>query len=152
MPYEKDWVDIMTALLTPTIAILGSVIAILQWRTNRLRLKHELFDKRYDVYTSAMAFIVSVVQNNQIKEIDRIAFLAGTKGAKFLFPKKINDYLDLIHTKACDLQCSIDELEGPIAGDKRAENIKTRNKIMKWFVAQLSTLADELQPFIELKH
>ena len=152
MSCEKDWVDIMTALLTPTIAILGSAIAILQWRTNRLRLKHELFDKRYDVYTSAMAFIVSVVQYNQIKELDRIAFLAGTKGAKFLFPKKINDYLDMIHTKACDLQCSIDELGGTLSDAKRAENIKTRHDIIKWFVAQLGMLADEIQPFIELKH
>ena len=152
MPYGKDWVDIMTALLTPTVAILGSVIAILQWRINRLRLKHELFDKRYEVYKSAMAFIVLVVQKNQIKELDRIAYLAGTKGAKFLFPKKINDYLDMIHNKACDLQCSIDELGGPLSEAERAEKIKTRHDIMKWFVAQLGILADQLKPFVELKH
>ena len=112
MPCEKDWVDIMTALLTPTIAVLGSVIAILQWRINRFRLKHELFDKRYDIYTAAMAFLVSIIQNGKVKEEDRLHFLAGTKGAKFLFPGKLNEYLDQIHSKACDLQCSIDELDG----------------------------------------
>jgi hypothetical protein len=31
MSYEKDWVDIMTAFITPTIAIFCTAIAILQW-------------------------------------------------------------------------------------------------------------------------
>jgi len=44
----KGWVDILSALLVPTIAIFGSLIGFQQWRTNTKRLKHELFDRRYE--------------------------------------------------------------------------------------------------------
>jgi len=40
----KDWVEYLSALLTPTIAILGSIIGFQLWRTNSKRLKHELFE------------------------------------------------------------------------------------------------------------
>ena len=45
---------------------------------------------------------------------------------------------------------TLTEILGKPVSDPQVK--KTRNEIMKWFVAQLSTLADELQPFIELKH
>ncbi len=47
---EKDWIDILSALLVPSIAIAGTIIAIMQWRTNELKRKQDLFDKRYDFY------------------------------------------------------------------------------------------------------
>jgi len=46
----KDWVDYLAALLTPTIAILGVYFARQQWKTNRRRLKNELFDRRYEYF------------------------------------------------------------------------------------------------------
>jgi len=142
----------MTALLTPTIAILGSVIAVLQWRINRLRLKHELFDKRYEIFTAAMAFVVSIVQNGKAIEVERIKFLQRTKGAKFLFPEKIDKYLEDIHRKACDLQCLDAELEGVGVGKERSENVMKQSAIKKWFNVQLNALAQQFQSFIKLEH
>jgi len=50
MANEKDWVDILTALLTPTVAILGVTIAYQQWRLNSKKFKHELYDRRLHIY------------------------------------------------------------------------------------------------------
>jgi hypothetical protein len=33
MATEKDWIDILQALMTPTVAIFGSYIAYQQWQT-----------------------------------------------------------------------------------------------------------------------
>lgn len=152
IPFEKDWVDIMTALLTPTIAILGSLIAFFQWRINRLRLKHELFDKRYEVYASAMAFVGYVVQVGKVAEEERIKFLIGTKGARFLFPEEIYEYLDKIHSKACELQCLQAELEGLGGSEKGAKNIKEQCEIKKWFNLQLGEITKQVQSYMTLRH
>jgi hypothetical protein len=55
MPFEnllnisvkKDWVDYLSALLTPTVAIFGLYIGYRQWRTDEVKLRHELFDKQH---------------------------------------------------------------------------------------------------------
>lgn len=44
----KSWIDILSALLTPMIAILTGLIAYLQWKTNERKRKQDLFDMRYD--------------------------------------------------------------------------------------------------------
>lgn len=44
----KDWIDILSALLTPVIAILTVTIAFFQWQTNEKKRKQDLFDMRYD--------------------------------------------------------------------------------------------------------
>jgi hypothetical protein len=56
-----DWIDVLSALLTPTIAILGIYIAYQQWRTNKNRLKLELFDKRYEIFTNIKKFIANIL-------------------------------------------------------------------------------------------
>ena len=43
-------VPVLSALLTPTIAIITTYIAYEQWRTNRNKLKLDLFDRRFAVY------------------------------------------------------------------------------------------------------
>ena len=152
MPCEKDWVDILTALLTPTIAVLGSIIAWLQWQTNRHRLKHELFEKRYEVYCATTAFIVSIVQSSKVEHNGRIKFLGDTKPAKMLFPKKTTEYLDCIHSKACDLGCLIDELDGVGVSPERSENVKKQRELKEWFYSQLTDIDRIFQSYIKLKH
>lgn len=44
----KDWVDIFSALLTPTVAIFAGIIAYQQWQTQEKQRKQDLFEKRYD--------------------------------------------------------------------------------------------------------
>ncbi len=33
----KDWIDVLTALLTPTIAIAGIWISFFQWKLSKIR-------------------------------------------------------------------------------------------------------------------
>jgi len=103
MACEKDWIDITTALLTPVIAILGTVIATLQWKLSKARFHHELFEKRYSIFEATNQFLSSVISHGAMVGQDRIAFLKGTKGAFALFDKKIVKYLDELHKKSLKL-------------------------------------------------
>jgi hypothetical protein len=51
-----DWVQALSALLVPSIAITGGVIAWLQWRTNERKRKQELFDRRFALYLKAVSY------------------------------------------------------------------------------------------------
>lgn len=42
------------------IAIFGSLIAFLQWRTNHTRLKHELFERRFSQFVIIKKFLGSI--------------------------------------------------------------------------------------------
>jgi hypothetical protein len=50
MNYKKDWIEILSALLTPTIAVVGIVFTWLTYRLGARKRKDELFDRRYDFY------------------------------------------------------------------------------------------------------
>jgi len=48
-----EWIQIFSALLTPTIAIAGIGIAWLQWCTAERRRKQDLFEKRWEFFNRA---------------------------------------------------------------------------------------------------
>lgn len=51
-----DWVQYLSALLVPSLAIFGAVIAGLQWRTNERKRKQDLFDRRFAFYMKAVSY------------------------------------------------------------------------------------------------
>jgi len=103
MSCEKDWIDITAALLTPVIAILGSVIAILQWRLNRSRFRHEIFEKRYAIFEATQLYLSRLISTAKMNRDERIEFLRNTKGAFVLYDEKIVQYLNNLHKKSIEL-------------------------------------------------
>jgi Flp pilus assembly protein TadB len=59
-------ITVLTALLTPVIALLGILIAYQQWRTSRNKLKFDLFERRFAVYDAAVQLINFVLEAGKI--------------------------------------------------------------------------------------
>ncbi len=129
MSCEKDWVDITSALLTPVIAIVGICIAILQWRINRSRFRHELFEKRYAIYEATLLYLGQLIRNAKMDDIERVTFLQNTKGAFVLFDDNIVQYLKIIDDKSIQLHL--------YQSQKRHEN---EAEILKWIGNQLKEI------------
>lgn len=121
----RDWVDYLSGLLVPTIAIVGAFIAWQQWRINRARLKNELFDRRYEQFCVVRDFIGSVMTYGESTLEEQRKYLVGTQGMRFLFDKNIAEYMDThIWGPAIDLDCLESELQGLPVGDERSENVR----------------------------
>jgi hypothetical protein len=56
-------IQIFAALLTPLVALVTTYIAVQQYRANKLKIKLDLFEKRYAVYDGAKQFILLAVRD-----------------------------------------------------------------------------------------
>lgn len=149
----KDWVDYLSALLTPTIAVLGAFIAWRQWRTDRNRLRHELFDRRYQQFTVIRDFLVSIMTSGKSKVEEQQKFLAGTRGIRFVFDKEMSDYVDsTIWNLAVDLECLDSELLALPVGDERSKNVKRQSEIKKALNMELRNLEEKFARYLHLRH
>ena len=151
MVTQKEWIDIFSALLMPTIAILGIYIAIRQWLTNKNKLKLELFDKRYRVFENIMKFIASILSSGRVEEGAAIHFLRDTKVVAFLFDNKIKKLTDEMYTKANKL-AALTRTEKTITEDKLHENLEEQDKIKQWFQEQLDGIDNVFKKYLKLKH
>lgn len=141
MACEKDIIDISIALLTPVIAILGAYIAFQQWRTNSLRLKHELFEKRYKIFEATKTYIGSVLTHGTLNHEDAYKFLTGTKGALFLFDDSIVEYLEHLHKQGIKLIKLV-----------KAEEFDKEHELFLWFNSEINKIDSVFKEYLRLKY
>ncbi len=157
---EPNWTIVLSALLTPTVAILGIYIAFRQWKTSRgqaqteeERLRHDLFDRRFEVYDSARTLIGNIMTSGQITHEDTMAFLTGTREAKWLLDENIAEYFDKqIWHKAVHLETLQSELESLGQGEERSANIKKQREIKNWYQVQYSVLDEKMSRYLRLQN
>lgn len=148
-----DWVDYLSALLTPTIAIAGAAIGLLQWRTNRNRLKHELFDRRYEQFEAVRDFLGSIMGSGRALDEKQADFRFKTKGLQFVYDKKLADYIDKnIWKPAIDLACLHSELEGVPVGEQRTINVRKQSEIKKNLYREFQNLDRLFSRYLQLRH
>jgi hypothetical protein len=82
-------IQLVSALLTPIIAVVTTYIAIQQYRTSRLKFKLEMFEKRYVIYQGVKNFILSAV---------REASLSND------FSERVEKYIDELRSKGARLK------------------------------------------------
>jgi|PlaIllAssembly_1097288.scaffolds.fasta_scaffold283843_2 hypothetical protein len=61
-------IEVSKALLTPVIAIVAAYVAWQQLKTNRRKLKLDLFEKRYTVFEKIGEFIGSIL-TSRVRQI-----------------------------------------------------------------------------------
>ncbi len=150
---QNNWVDILSALLVPTIAIFGSLIAFLQWRINRARLKHELFDRRYQQFTVIKNFLGSIMSSGKVCRDEETKYLIGTSGIRFIFNKEIAAYIEQnIWHPALKLETLDSDLEGLPVGDERTKNIEKQREIKNQLNEEFRNLEELFSPYLQLKH
>jgi hypothetical protein len=96
----QSLVQIFGALLTPTIAIITTYIAISQWKINKTRLDLDLYDRRLAIHKAVEEFISESFASGTVDYRMTAKLRSATAEARFLFPKKIEVLLDTLHRKA----------------------------------------------------
>jgi hypothetical protein len=68
--------------------------AELQAALANVRLKHDVFDRRYKIYETVFMFLIKIAQVNNISDEGIGKFVRGTSRAVFFFDQDVVDYLD----------------------------------------------------------
>ena len=153
MNSDPHWTTYLAALLTPIVAVLGSVIAYRQWRLAQNKLKLDLFDRRLQVYEAALTLLASIMTSGKARDEEVRNYLVATREAKWLLNASIAEYLEKqLYHKAIDLQTLAAELEGVPLGDERSKNVHAQADIKKWLMRQYEVLDEKFAPFLQLRH
>ena len=121
----------LTTILTTIIAILVAIITGGQWITNRARLRHELFDRRYAMYETIASFLAEIAIHGAVQESADRKFLIATNKAYFVFgcDKHVKDLVSKIYRLAVELDGLHRELESLPVGKQRSANVQHQTKI-----------------------
>jgi hypothetical protein len=144
-----NWINVLTALLTPTIAIVGTVIAILQWKINQKRLQHELFNRRIKLFEVVAGYIANAMSRGDVVDGEEYQFLRDTKHARFIFDKEVDDYINEIFRKSIDLQFFSRQIK-QLQGKPLEEVSEKRRKVFEWLQNELKNLQKRFEKFLQL--
>jgi hypothetical protein len=152
MEHTRDWIDILQALLTPTIALIAVGIGLAQWWTARNRLKLDLFDTRWSVYGATRDLLTEMFVGGKVSPETEAIFLRESRGAKWLFDERVDSYLrSELWAKATLLKTANSMLEPTAPPIGREEATRQKNEIMVWLAKQ-DDVADVLfGPYLKME-
>jgi hypothetical protein len=135
---HKSSIDFLSALLTPLIAIIAVYIAWQQFRNAQLKLKHDLYERRLEVFKAVSQFIGTAVQLAYLKNEDLFALLRETNQSYFLFDDDVSQYIHELYLKGVDFSYINTRLHGkaPISQEERERLADKNGELLKWFSQQ----------------
>ena len=135
-------IDFLIASMTPLIGAIATGIAYQQHRTNRFRLRHELYERRIRIYKIVIEFVSDIVRSGTAEYPKVTKFYSEASEAVFLFPSPIQTHIDLLYGNAIDLAYSQEQLypsdkSKGVEGEERGRVAGKKGELVKWFNKQL---------------
>jgi hypothetical protein len=128
--HSRDWIDVLQALLTPTVAAAAVVIGCAQWWTARNKYRLDLFDRRWAVYVATREIISAIFTHAMTNSDDNRKFLQGIRGARWLFDERVDIYLRKeLWPCVCQLTAANSMLEDNAPKNGKAAAADKKNKI-----------------------
>ncbi|MGH7510772.1 MAG: hypothetical protein ACREMZ_15055 [Gemmatimonadales bacterium] len=93
---NNSWVQLLSALLTPTIAVLGAVLAVLNHLHLRRKRKDDLFDRRYAFYKRVRDWWLTTgtgAAPDTDPDVDTEDLIPIAEEAEFLFGKDVGKHI-----------------------------------------------------------
>ena len=132
--------EVLKGLLSPILAVGIAYIAYQQHKTNREKLRLELYDRRLKVFHSLMNFLGDNSRDGDCSHGRLSQYGAEIGESRFLFDKDITDYLEKIYTDAGnlhDLEHQIKHIE--TLSEERKKTIQDkRTKVFFWLFDQIT--------------
>jgi hypothetical protein len=116
--------DLSSALLTPIIAIVTTIILINQYRLEKRKLRLQLFEKRYPVYLATMEYITTMMRDGKSTSEAQASFIRDSRDRVFLFDKDIHQFLDDLWKQSIDLETHQEILCDLPVGPDRTTHVK----------------------------
>ncbi|MEB2604628.1 hypothetical protein SB384_33775 [Burkholderia cenocepacia] len=122
------------AVVALVVAIGTGAIAWRQYRVAKAKLNLDLFEKRYELFTTVWEFASLVVQAGPpaLQSPERIAMKNLNPKIEFLFGEEVAEYVREINSRATNLW-AINQATKSNNDVMRPEHIQQHHDLMNWF-------------------
>lgn len=130
----------ISSMVIPLIAIITAIIAYQQFYINKIKLRHDLYERRTNIYREILRFIRLIVQKTKISYPDLAEFWSKVGESEFIFSKNILDFIDQLYKKGVDLVDINEHLWGDLKvqdPEERKSYARNKSESVKWFFNQL---------------
>jgi hypothetical protein len=119
-----------------------------------IRLRHDLYDRRFALYTSAISLLQRIIQKNNVDDLDIVTFLRETETAtaQFLLDQNLVEYFNSLWENARRMQRLNRRIEHEKNDEVRAKLFDDFMEISDWFESQFQVLPEKFLPFLTLKN
>ena len=132
-----EWAEWAQFALTSAIGVVVAYLAVQQYRTDRHRLKNELFDKRYKLYEAAQRLIIDCMNFGTLDDEKYSRFRAEVSSCQFvLSDARAIEYLGLLKKESLRLLDLLDAINDLPDGPELEAKKKERRELAKWFREQ----------------
>ena len=132
---DKSYLDYFQSALVPLIAIVTAFIAYRQWRIEKIKLTHDLFEKRFKVYQQFQIYKSLILQSGTCNIKDYELFISNTSESVFIFGKDMVKLKRDFEEKGMELWAIEQELESDKwTKDEKYTKISRRLELQKWFL------------------
>lgn len=145
------WVQALQALAVPVIAAVGAWVAVQQMVIARVKLQHDLYDRRYAVFDAVRAFVNEAISNQIVSPETFRIFALKTADAEFLFDNGLAAYLREMREHASKAQVIYITMQQMEHGDQKAAASRAASEHTMWLINQIDGLAARFRPFLMLQ-
>ncbi|MDO9293159.1 MAG: hypothetical protein Q7U09_16375 [Hydrogenophaga sp.] len=91
--------ELLTALLTPLIAIVSAYVAYQQYRIRRDERQLVIYDRRLAIFKSSMSILDRIHAGHTVKTAEVIEWYSSVAEAQFLFGNEVFALLDELYSR-----------------------------------------------------
>lgn len=148
----KPYVELLAALLTPTIGVTTAWIAIQQYRLAKERMRRDLYDRRIAVYRGVVEVLSAIMTFGRVRGEELATWARVTAEKSFLFDEGLCDYLESIRKQAVAMWAvGIQLHEGNLpVGEKRAELAGKQGDLLLWLSEQLPEVQKRFAKYLRV--
>ncbi|MEO0511075.1 MAG: hypothetical protein AAF065_14590 [Verrucomicrobiota bacterium] len=147
----KDIAELSSALLTPVIGVVTTIILVNQYRLEKRKWKLDLFDKRYAVYRATLEFIAAMMRHGKCTPESQGQFLQGTRDRGLFFEKEVDEILDEVWHLGVDLEMHQDIFKDLPVGEERSKHVRAAGELKKSLPSLGKKVQDRFADYIQLK-
>jgi hypothetical protein len=145
------WVQALQALAVPVIAAVGAWVAVQQMVIARVKLQHDLYDRRYAVFDAVRAFLNEAISSKIVSPETFRMFALKTAEAEFLFVNGLAAYLREMREHASKAQSIYITMQQMEPGDQKAAASRAASEHTMWLINQIDGLTARFRPFLMLE-
>lgn len=134
--------------------VIAAIVAYIAWqqhKTNRDKLRLDLYNKRYEVFSSLKILLAHILQQGSIKLEQVNEFTRATREAVFLFDEDIETYLETVRIKALDLWEAKETMEPLPVGGERSAKAREITELCGWLCNQNKVAIDKFGKYLKFE-